>query len=101
MSANTALGVRKPVWLRICGWTAFVLFAVPISIPIVELVSRYHIPRTVWPGFCLLAFFPLAGVWCLGSVVYSVQRKQAQLTAAALMHAERARHAAPPIPGVK
>jgi hypothetical protein len=93
MSDVKGLSVRKPGWLRVIGWSAFVCFLIPVVIPLVEITSHYRIPRTVWPGFCLMAFFVLGPVWALGSIIHRAQTHQAKLTAAYLMNAERERQA--------
>jgi len=89
MSANLAPGLEKPAWLRLTGWLSLVLVMVPLCIPLVEVISHYRIPRTVWPGFCLLAFFPSFAVWVIGSLGHRFTVYRAKVQAAALMAAAR------------
>jgi hypothetical protein len=89
VNVNTALGVSKPAWLRVIGWLSLALFLVAPAIALTETVTRYRIPRTVWPGYCLFVCFVTTPLWVLGTVIYKVQRTQAQMTAAQLMAKNR------------
>ena len=84
MLPTSGLSLKKPAWVRVCGWLAWVCLITPFCMSWVEVILSMKFPRTVYPGLMLLAFFPLFILWCLGTVVHRVQLSQANLTAAAL-----------------
>lgn len=67
---------------------------VPVSFPLAEMVGRVHIPRSIFPGVALVAFFPLCAVWLLASIIHRFAAYQAALIArAGALEAQRAQAA--------
>lgn len=89
MSETQRSPLDKPVWIRVVGWLALVCFLVPICIPLAEVLSHTRIPRTVWPGYCDVAFFPLWIVWSLATMIHRVHKRRAEQNARALIEAAK------------
>jgi drug/metabolite transporter (DMT)-like permease len=70
MNATNTWPPPKPLWVRVFGWVSLGCISIVIGIPLVEVLTHYHIPRTVWPGLLLLATFPMITLWCFGTIVH-------------------------------
>jgi hypothetical protein len=86
----------KPGWVRVVGYLALLCGLVPILVPLAEVTSGVRIPRTVWPGYCFLAFWPLIILWIIASLSHRVHVRRARLNAAAMMEAARQSQMRPP-----
>jgi hypothetical protein len=79
--------IRKSSFFSICGWVALVCIAVAFGVPLFEVTTGIRVPRTVWPGLSLVAFFPLALVWLVGTLVHRSRIKRARIQAEAFVEA--------------
>jgi drug/metabolite transporter (DMT)-like permease len=70
MNVTNSWPPPKPLWVQVCGWISLGCISIVIGIPLVEVLTHYHIPRTVWPGLLLLASFPMITLWCFGTIVH-------------------------------
>jgi hypothetical protein len=81
--------MKKPAWVSFFGW-AF-LFCVGMFLPALFLRNDPQFTSAAALGAVLFFFvsFPCLFLWVVGSIVYSVQRKGAELQAASLSSALR------------
>jgi hypothetical protein len=87
MNEKQVSPLDKPLWIRVIGWLDLLCLLVPMCVPLAEVVSHVRIPRTVWPGYCFLAFFPLFWVWALASILHRMHVRRAKQGAAAMLQA--------------
>jgi hypothetical protein len=78
---------RKSYFLTFCGWVALVCIAVALGVPLFEVTTGIRVPRTVWPGLMLVASFPLALIWLVGTLVHRSRVRRAKIQAEAFAEA--------------
>jgi hypothetical protein len=78
---------RKSLFIRFCGWMALVCMAVVLGVPLFDVTTGVSVPKTVWPGFMLVAFFPLALIWLVGTLVHRSRVRRARIQAEAFAEA--------------
>ena len=77
----------KPMWVRVVGWYTLAGASLVLGVPAVEVMTAYHLPRTVWPGFVLLSLFPSLVLWLFGTIVHRARVASMVNMAAAMKRA--------------
>jgi hypothetical protein len=78
---------QESLFIRFCGWMALVCMAAVLGVPLFEVTTGIRAPVTVWPGFMLVAFFPLALIWFVGTLVHRSRVRRARIQAEAFAEA--------------
>lgn len=74
---------RKSRFLTFCGWMALICIAISFGVPLFEVVTQIRVPRTVWPGFAFIAFWPFFLIWCVGTMIHRSRIRRARIQAEA------------------
>ena len=73
--------VRKSSFVKFCEGLAFICAVATFGGPLLERVTHIRVPMSVWPHYAMIAFWPLAFIWFVGTIMHHARLRRARIQA--------------------